>query len=605
MLKRVLALTLGFLCLLSTTALAVSFSDVNANYSWAQEAIGTLAENGVISGYPDGTFQPGKSITKEEAISLFARMMGSREDVNDSVVSLSNLLHEDALAKYDTYAKEEAAYLMYKGVLSEADLSTYLSSSNKGETLKRYEAATLIAKCLGGDVWLKTNPEISLSYADAGSIPSSAKGYIYFASEAGIMQGMEDNKFEPMGDVTRAQVAVMIHRMFVRMDYSYSVGVIANIDTTAKTITVRDAAGDSEIYSISNSVAVMLDGEQAQLADLSVGEEIIVTFSNGSLYSMDVVALAVDEVFEAVYKGKSTDTSGTEIKFLPIDSSKTLTYRLAEDVVISYNGAKGSLSQLVSGDYLKVSVVSGKVAVIEAETKNTQVDNARVEAITFEPDVVITLRTEDDDLESYTLKSGATIRRNGAVSTFDQLLVGDSVDVTLEYGQISAVVAIGIAKEVSGQIEEITISKNNSKLVIDNGTTKKEYSLSRDVAITLDGAAATVYDLRIGFQVDLEATSSTITKIEVKSVAAPMQITGQINLINTTYGMILISHADTNGNMVETQVFTKSSVKILDSNDGKIKYMKDLKVGQNVTVAGSENVGVFEATSIMILANSQ
>ncbi|MBE7010615.1 MAG: S-layer homology domain-containing protein [Ruminococcaceae bacterium] len=605
MAKRILAITICLLFAFSmVTFAATKFSDVTSNYSWAEEAINALAQDGVIAGYPDGTFKPGKDITKEEAITLFARMLGSNEKVNESVVSLSSLIYEEELESYNTYAKDAAAYLMYKKVLTAADLVTYLSSTNKGETLKRYEAATLIAKCLGGDIWLKTNPEVTLSYADTSSIPSAAKGYVYFASEAGIIQGMEENKFVPMGDVTRAQIAVMIHRMVVRMDYTYAEGVISNVDTVAMTMTIRNADGDSEIYSVGNTVAVMLDGEQAKLSDLSVGQEVIITFSNEALYSLDVVEMPVDESFEAIYKGKLSDNSQTKVKFTPLDSDKTLTYALADDVVVSYNGGKGNLSNVSVGDYVKVSVSAGKVVIFEAESKNTTIEGARVTAIEFVPDVLITVETKSGDLESYPVKSGATIRRNSAVTTFKDLLVGDKVDITLEYGKISSVVAIGVTKNITGTIEEITISKANSYITIASNGGSTKYSLSRDLGITLDGAPATIYDLRLGFDVEIEATSATITKITVKSVAAPMQITGQIKLVNTTYNMLVVTHTDANGNTVDTQVFAKDNVKILDSNDGKIKYLRDLKPGQNVTAAGAENVGIFEANSIMILTNT-
>ena len=180
----------------------------------------------------------------------------------------------------------------------------------------------------------------------------------------------------------------------------------------------------------------------------------------------------------------------------------------------------------------------------------------------------------------------------------------DKVDVTLEYGKISAVVAIGVEKKISGQIEEITISKSNSSITINSGNNSTQYSVSRDVAITLDGAAATLYDLRIGYEVELETSSTTVKSVKVKSVAAPLQITGQITLVNTTYNMIVVSYTDTNGNLAEKNVFLKSA-KILDSNDGKIKTIKNLSIGQNITAAGAENIGVFEATSVMILSNAQ
>ena len=262
MLKKALSLMLGMLLLLFVTMVsAADFSDMTSSYSWAEEAVNTLAENGIINGYPDGTFKPGNNITKEEAISLFARALGSSETLNDSVVSLANVLYEDALDSYDTYAKEAAAYLLYKKVLSEDELSDYISSSNKSQPLKRYEAAILIAKCLGGEVWLKSNPDITLSYADASSVPAAAKGYVYFASEAKIIQGMEDNKFVPMGNVTRAQIATMIHRIFERMSYSYAKGVISQINTTSNTIVLRANDDSTESYLINKNVAVLLHSQ--------------------------------------------------------------------------------------------------------------------------------------------------------------------------------------------------------------------------------------------------------------------------------------------------------------------------------------------------------
>ncbi|MBR5236182.1 MAG: S-layer homology domain-containing protein [Clostridia bacterium] len=604
MLKKALSLMLGMLLLLFVTMVsAADFSDMTSSYSWAEEAVNTLAENGIINGYPDGTFKPGNNITKEEAISLFARALGSSETLNDSVVSLANVLYEDALDSYDTYAKEAAAYLLYKKVLSEDELSDYISSSNKSQPLKRYEAAILIAKCLGGEVWLKSNPDITLSYADASSVPAAAKGYVYFASEAKIIQGMEDNKFVPMGNVTRAQIATMIHRIFERMSYSYAKGVISQINTTSNTIVLRANDDSTESYLINKNVAVMLDGVQSQLASLSVGQEAIVTFSNDALYSIDVVEHAVDDEIEAVYKGKSTGSTGTTIKINPMDSEETISYPLADDVIITYDNASASISSLSVGDHLQVTIKGGKIVVIEAEAKTKQVTGASVVSISFDPDVLITVRTEDGDVVDYSIRSGAIIRKNGSLTDFSELAIGDKVDLTLEYDQISAVVAIGTSKKITGQIEEITISKKTSSLVINTGSSSTSYTVSQGVEVTLDGAAATLYDLRLGYTVEIETSSSTVKAIKVKSVAAPMQITGQITLVNTAYDMIRVSYADYNGNMQDATVFIKSSAKILDSNDGKIKTISQLKIGQNVTVAGSENVGVFEANSIMILSN--
>ena len=58
---------------LSTTA--VSFSDVTSG-AWYYDAVSALAQKGVISGYPDGTFGPGKTITRAEFTAMVVLYTG-------------------------------------------------------------------------------------------------------------------------------------------------------------------------------------------------------------------------------------------------------------------------------------------------------------------------------------------------------------------------------------------------------------------------------------------------------------------------------------------------------------------------------------------------
>ncbi len=605
--KKGLSLFLSLLLAVSVTCSAfAAFPDVTSSYDWAKDAIDTLVNNKIVEGYPDGTFKPGNNITKQEAITLFARTMGSSAATNSPIVAVAYDNAKSVLAKYDSYALENAAYLMYKKVLTEDDLSTYLSSANKDKPLKRYEAATLIAKCLGGDVWLKSNPEINVTFTDSADIPSSALGYVHYATELGIIQGMDHNTFVPMGDVTRAQISVMIQRFLSLMQFTYEKGMIANVDTTNSTVSIKKSDGESIAYNIGKGIAIMIDGEQSPLNSLSVGMEAVITYSEGDLYSIDAVSFKSDDSLEGVYRGKTTTSTSATVKISGIDESASdaQTYSLADDVVVRYKGGSGSLADFSVGDYVSVELKNGKIVTISGEPKTTTISGAVIESIEFDPAVVIKVRTKDNEVMTLDFKNGATIKKNNAISAFTALAVGDKVEITLEYRKVASLSATGASKDVEGTIEEITISKTASSLKIKKGDTVNTYSLNRDATITLDGAAATVYDLRLGYSVKVTTSSSSITAIEVKSVSAPMQITGTITVVNTAYGMVKVSSTDTNGNVTEEQIFIKDTAKILDSNDNQVKKMKDLEVGMNITVAGSVNLGIFEATSVMILSSS-
>ena len=58
------------------------FPDVPADY-WAAREIGYAAARGWISGGSDGTFQPGRSVTRAEAVKILNRAMGRQAEERD------------------------------------------------------------------------------------------------------------------------------------------------------------------------------------------------------------------------------------------------------------------------------------------------------------------------------------------------------------------------------------------------------------------------------------------------------------------------------------------------------------------------------------------
>ena len=91
MLKKIISMVLIFTMLSGLSVVtfgAGGFSDVDEDtYSWAIDQINEMAEKKIISGYPDGTFQPAKGITKIEAMLLISRILGKNDEIYSDILA--------------------------------------------------------------------------------------------------------------------------------------------------------------------------------------------------------------------------------------------------------------------------------------------------------------------------------------------------------------------------------------------------------------------------------------------------------------------------------------------------------------------------------------
>lgn len=87
-----------FACAAVTVSAANPFTDVSAD-DWAYQAIASLSDEGVIDGYPDGTFRGDKHVTRYEIAQIVARLMAKEDTLNAS--------QKETLAKLSSqYANE-------------------------------------------------------------------------------------------------------------------------------------------------------------------------------------------------------------------------------------------------------------------------------------------------------------------------------------------------------------------------------------------------------------------------------------------------------------------------------------------------------------------
>ena len=128
----------------SPAAGSASFTDV-AKGQWYADGVAWASANGVVSGYPDGSFRPNDTITREQMAAIlyqYARIQGKLDDSRADLSIFSDL---DSLS---AYAKEPMSWAVAQGLFSGVSADTLAPG---GSTTRAQAAVILTAfsKALG------------------------------------------------------------------------------------------------------------------------------------------------------------------------------------------------------------------------------------------------------------------------------------------------------------------------------------------------------------------------------------------------------------------------------------------------------------------------
>ena len=182
------------------TSPGTTFEDANLNDHVA--AIEAMAARGIVTGYPDGTFRPEKTMTRAEFCCMVTAALG--------------IGPKDANAFTDTeghWASGRIASAADYGIVA----GTGDGKFNPGGTITKQEAATMVAaaaKLCGLDIELDA-VQIRDALAPFGDYTQSAqwaRKYLAFCYDSGILDDSALN-IEPLKPVTRAEVAQMLFNL--------------------------------------------------------------------------------------------------------------------------------------------------------------------------------------------------------------------------------------------------------------------------------------------------------------------------------------------------------------------------------------------------------
>lgn len=333
-----------------TVSASLIFSDVQDGF-WAEKHIYKLAAEGILLG-DAGKFRPSDHVTQQEAITMAIRFMNLDSQLSTGSEAPSEL-------SVGNYFKPYLELAVKKNLINKTEeiAATDAKESWGSKKATREWIAKLLVRSLGKEAEAKAAAGASTGFADQGTITGSALGYVNVAVQMELTKGIEGNRFDPLGKVTRAQLATFFSRggEYVNPGYSNVVeGIVTELSDNKLTLF---ADGKTKSYTLdSRSVYFTKDSE------------LKTTKSALQLYTK---VLAVDKVGSAAYveirdhKQQLESVEGTLLAKL--SGNRLLLLVNNESVTYTYDGNTSFIDQ--NGNAMNAdSLTKDSTIVVKTET---------------------------------------------------------------------------------------------------------------------------------------------------------------------------------------------------------------------------------------------
>lgn len=549
----------------TTAASAGIFSDVKSGY-WAEKHIYKLAAQNILIGN-NGLFRPGDAVTQQEAIAMAIRFVNRESEIPSADKAK---LPEGVTTS--NYFKSYVSLAFTLGLVDEKEeTKVTVDKGTWGEKKASREWITkLLIRAIDKEAEAKAAQKTNTDFADNDKISDSAKGYVNVAVNLNIAQGINGNKFDPQGNVTRAQLATFFSRGENYTDYSYAgqyKGYITEL--TDSKLTLYTGNTYVTLTRNANTAFFTSTSEQSIAAeDLALFSEVLVSGKNQT--AAYVESLNNTPKTEAI-QGSFERLSGTKLWLFAGDTYQEYTFN-DRTVFYDQNGNKIKAADLTAGSVIEIQretftaeknpvVVNVKSGIVNktAAGKIQSVDTtAKTISVVNEAGTLDVLKIEDGI---------SIIRYQNEIIALSELKPGTTVKYTIKDSVAQSIeVTAGVERTVKGTLYELGANQSTITYKRDGGSLEVKL-LAENPQIVISGIeqpkiSDLLADGTSGDVVELTLNGNDeVTKIEVLNRQMERVNLATVVSYNSKTKLLTVLDASK-----KPQVFTLDEQTLLDYN---------------------------------------
>lgn len=379
----------------------------------------------------------------------------------------------------------------------------------------------------------------------------------------------------------------------------------ASTSSTSATIQLIGFDGVTRTYTIPSDATITVDGLVDSLSSSLKDSYVILRLLDEDASVQSVSVDTKSNYVQGVIK--SVDSSDDTISITRLSNDRTATYDVTSSAVITYDGETTRLRDLDKNDFVTILLnESDDATMIQAYPSSTTTEGTISER-TFGSgtDTTITFVVTQKDGTKVSFKVDLSdppvVERDDEDSTVDKLRVGDEVEFTVRYGEVTRIEAVTQNVNLTGTVERIIQEKSGYTLemLLSDGE-EVSYTVDNSVSVTQNSKEVALSSLKPGYKLGLAVNGDQVVAIEIQqAVNTGNKVSGTILYVDYAEDIIYLRATTDAGSEEMVTVEVPSSTVILNASTGGTLVLRDLDTGDSIEVNGAYSGTIFQATIIL------